>query len=70
MTQEEFEIWLRETVPQALFHVGNKDKDDVHGVKLDELILVELIAKNPGVLKYKSLIWLTNHFILINYEDI
>ncbi len=63
MTQEDFEIWADETVPSALFHVMDTDKDDVHGVKLDELILVELIAKNPGVLKYKSLDWLVNHFI-------
>ncbi len=63
MTQEEFEIWIGETVPCALFHLMDTDKDDVHGVKLDELILVELIAKNPGVLKYKSLDWLVNHFI-------
>ncbi len=63
MTEQEFEIWLGETVPQALFHVMDTDKDNVHGVKLDELILVEMIAKNPGVLKYKSLDWLVNHFI-------
>lgn len=63
MTEQEFQTWMEETVPQALFHVGDTDKDDVYGVKLDELILVELIAKNPGVLKYKSLDWLVNHFI-------
>jgi hypothetical protein len=63
MTQEDFETWAGVTVPSALFHVMDTDKDDVHGVKLDELILIELIAKNPGVLKYKSLDWLVNHFI-------
>lgn len=63
MTKEEFEVWVGETMPSALFHVGDQDKDDKYGVKLDELILIELIAKNPEVLKFKSLDWLVNHFI-------
>ncbi len=63
MTQSEFEEWLGVTVPCALFHVDSDTKDDKYGVKLDELLLIELISKNPKVLKYKSLDWLVNHFI-------
>lgn len=65
MTQEEFEVWIGVTVPSALFHVPHDATDDEHGGKLDETILVRLIAENPGVLKYKSLHWLTNHFLKI-----
>jgi DNA-directed RNA polymerase subunit RPC12/RpoP len=68
MTEQEFEKWLCETVPCALFHVEKTDIDDMHKVKLDELILVREIASNPGVLKYKSLHWLCNHFIPIGYQ--
>jgi len=63
MTEQEFHKWMEETVPCALFHVTSGALDDEHKVKLDELILVRLIAENPGVLKYKSLHWLCNHFI-------
>ncbi len=63
MTKEEFETFMGEIVPCALFHVMSTDVDDEYKVKLDELILVQLIAENPGVLKYKSLHWLCNHFI-------
>ena len=63
MTEQEFNEWIEITVPCALFHIPADAMDDEYNVKLDELIIVRLIAENPGVLKFKSLHWIINHFI-------
>ena len=60
-TERDFLIFVEETVPQQLFHVSTTDK--TNGIRLDERILVGLIASNIWVLKFKRLEWLIDHFI-------
>lgn len=59
MTDEEFEIFVFEIIPQQLFHVESTDIDYETGASLEEVILVRLIAAHPGCLKHKSLKWFT-----------
>lgn len=62
MTQEEFDRFNDEDLPCALFHVMSDDIDNETGAKLEERILVEMIAANPGVLKFHPLSWwVENH---------
>ncbi len=63
MTRAEFEEFISEKIPQALFHVSRQDMDDEHQVHLDELILIEILNTNPTLLKYKPLHWFVQHFI-------
>jgi len=65
MTKEQFKEFINVTIPCALFHVGITDKDDTHGGRLDETILVKLIAENAGCLKHKSLSWFVYSFITV-----
>ena len=63
MTPEEFEIFTQETIPQQLFHVESKDIDDETGAKLEEVILIKMIASNIGCLKHKPLAWFIYTFL-------
>jgi hypothetical protein len=62
MTQQDFEDWVI-NVHCQLYHVMPTDLDDKYGVRLDELIILEEIAKNPEVLKFENLISLVKNFI-------
>ena len=55
-----------ESFPQQLFHVEPTDFDDETGAKLDEVILVRLIANTPGCLKYKPLRWFLDEYLYDN----
>jgi len=61
MTNEQFEEW-RVDVHCVLFHVMKTDLDDIHGVRIDQLTVLELIVKNPKVLKHETLENLLKHF--------
>lgn len=63
MTKEQFDQWFYEDVPCALFHVSSTDLDDETGVRIDELKLVNMIAHEPQVLKYRTLENLVKYFI-------
>jgi len=63
MTQEQFDEFITEVIPQQLFHVEPTDIDGNTGAKLDEVILVSLIAAQPECLKYKSLKWFIKTFL-------
>ena len=68
MTIESFEEFTQEIIPQQLFHVTRNDIDDNTGAKLDEIILLGLIANNPSCLKYRSLKWFIETYIENNNE--
>ena len=57
MTEEEkLELDEFESIlSQQLFHVLSDDVDDESEAKLEEVILVQLLAGHPKVLKYKPL---------------
>lgn len=55
MTKEEFEEFENVDLPCALFHVMSDDVNSETGAKCEEQILIEMLAANPGALKYKSL---------------
>lgn len=57
MTEERFKEFNDEVIPSALFHVEPTDIDDDTGGKLEEVILVRLIANNPECLKHRPLQW-------------
>jgi|TARA_B110000259_G_scaffold186588_1_gene238239 hypothetical protein len=63
MTEEEFQIFIDEDIPSALFHVEINDKDDETGVKLDEIILLDCLAKNPKALLHQNISWFYEKFI-------
>lgn len=63
MTKKEFTEFTDETIPSALFHVDYKDIDDKTGMKLDEVILINLIQQNITCLKHKPLRWFVEEFI-------
>ena len=71
MTTEQFREFTEEVIPQQLFHVDPADIDDDSGGKLDETILVGLIAKDPSCLKHKPLQWFLDMFLYKNgfYEQ-
>lgn len=68
MDEERFQEFIHEIIPQQLFHVSSKDIDDETGARLDEVILVGLIANNPSCLKHKPLQWFIDTY-LISHED-
>lgn len=68
MTIESFEEFTQEIIPQQLFHVSRNDIDVKTGAKLDEIILLGLIANNPSCLKYRSLKWFIDEYIEKNKE--
>jgi len=63
VNEENLNQFLAEEFGSAFFHVGSDDIDDEYGVKLEELILIQLLYKYPQVLKYKNLNWFIKHFI-------
>jgi hypothetical protein len=63
MTQDQFNEFISETIPCALFHVEPTDLDDKTGVRLDELILLQCLIDNPQALRYKNLKWFVDLFI-------
>ena len=65
-TQEQFDEFIGETIPQQLFHVMSTDIDDETGVRCDEIILLSLLHQNPEVLRYKNLAWFVEYFITNN----
>jgi hypothetical protein len=69
MTEIQFKEFTEEIIPQQLFHVDSKDVDDETGGKLDEVILVRLIANNIGCLKHKSLQWFLDTFLIKTKEE-
>lgn len=68
MTEEQFQEFITEVIPTQLFHVEPKDIDDESGGKLDETILVGLIANNPSCLKHKPLQWFLDYFLISEEE--
>jgi len=63
MTQEQFEEFVGEIIPQQLFHVSPDDIDDETGCKLEEVILIRLITQHIQCLKYKPLNWYVKTFL-------
>ena len=57
MDDEKFQEFNDEVIPSALFHVEPTDIDDDTGGKLEEVILIRLIANNPECLKHRPLQW-------------
>jgi hypothetical protein len=66
MTEIQFKEFTEEIIPQQLFHVYSNDIDDKSGGKLDEVILVGLIAHNIECLKHKPLQWFLDTFLIKN----
>jgi len=62
-TQEQFDEFVGETIPQSLFHIEKTDLDDEYGIRLDELTLLRILNENPEVLKFKSLTWFIRIFL-------
>lgn len=55
MTQQKhFDEWV-DLVAQQLFHVEKADLDDEFGVRIDQSIVIRMIANNIEVLKFKTL---------------
>lgn len=63
---ERFNIFTNEILPQALFHVNHKDKDDKTGAPLDDIILIDLLYENKDVLKIKDLEWFMKSYGFID----
>ena len=63
ISQEEFNQFIHEDLHSALFHIMPEDLDDTYGIRLDELILIQILSKKPEVLQYKSLEWFVHHYI-------
>lgn len=63
MTQEVFDIFVDEIIPQALFHVKTTDIDKETGARLDEIMLLEILYKHPNLLSVKPFSWFISHFI-------
>lgn len=62
-TQEQFDTFIEETIPQSLFSVMPTDIDDETGVRCDEIILLRLLNQHPEALRYKSLASFVQDFI-------
>ena len=63
MTDEQLDQFIYEDLPSALFHVTPTDIDDESGGSLEEVILIKMLAHNPGVLKHKPLQWWIDHYL-------
>lgn len=63
MTEIQFKEFIEEIIPQQLFHVDSKDVDDESSAKLEEVILVGLIAGNPQCLGHRPLQWFLDTFL-------
>lgn len=64
MTEQEFENFISEDIPSALFHVEITDLDDESGASLDQVILVKMLAENPSALARKSIEWFCDYFLI------
>lgn len=64
MTEEQFKQLTEEDIPCALFHVEPTYIDDKTGGRLDETILVNIIANNIWCLKYKPLQWFLDTYLI------
>ena len=53
-TPEQFNEFVRETIPCSLFHIMPTDIDDETGVRRDELILLQCLNDYPEALRYKA----------------
>ena len=63
MTADQFREFTDEIIPQQLFHVEPDDIDNETGAKLEEVILVGLIANNPSCLQHKPLSWFLETYL-------
>lgn len=63
MTEEQFNEFTDEVIPSALFHVMPTDICDECGGKLEESILVRLIANNLSCLEHKPLQWFIDTYL-------
>ena len=71
MTEEELNKFENEDLPSALFHVMSDDIDDETGAKLEEVILVQALAANPGALKHHPLsYWVKNNMGKCYSDDV
>jgi len=68
MREEQFREFTEEVIQQQLFHVYPTDIDDEGGGRLDEAILVKIIAQNSWCLKYKPLQWFLDTFLISEEE--
>lgn len=68
VTEEQFRQLTEEDIPCALFHVEPKDRDDRTGGRLDETILVGIIARHNWCLKYKPLQWFLDTYLISEEE--
>jgi len=64
MTTKQFNELIHEIIPQQLFHVYPSDIDDETGGRLDEVILIGLIANDLSCLKHKQLQWFLDSFLI------
>lgn len=56
MTEEKIELKEFEiSLAEQMFHVLSDDLDDETGAKLEEVILVQMLASTPKMLKHKPL---------------
>lgn len=63
MNEEQFKEFTDEVIPSALFHVEPTDIDDDTGAKLEEVILVRLIANNLKCLIHQPLKWFLDNYL-------
>lgn len=63
MSIEEFNTLVYEDLAQQLFHVMPTDLDDEHNVRIDELTVVNFIAKHPKLLQHRNLQWFIDNIV-------
>jgi len=62
-TEEQFNEFIEVDIPCAYFHVLPTDIDDITGAALEDIILLNVIASHPELLKFKRLDWFIKKFI-------
>jgi hypothetical protein len=65
MCELEFDEWCN-NVHCSLFHVMKTDLDDVNGVRIDQLYVLNAINDNIKVLKYMPLKQILEKFDVLN----
>jgi len=68
MTPDQFDEFIWEIIPSALFHVEDTDKHDESGACLSEVILVRLIANTPECLTYRPLQWFIDNYVPVSHN--
>lgn len=63
MTKEEFDEIVNDEIVCNLFHVSSSDIDDKTGAKIEELVIVKALARNPELLSVKPLSWFIQTFM-------